>query len=141
MLRRALQAVGKSWREGGSELGPTELGAESCPRPLVLKAGVRPRGPELLREKGHTLCPNSGSRWYKQRSRLQMGRVCALRLSSAWADPATASLFPPSRGARFWDPETFQKARSGGLPMLSSTLGSPSELIKPSQLLGLALGE
>lgn len=129
--------MGKSWREGDSA---GAHGAESCPRPLVLKAGVRARGPELLREKGHTLCPNSGSRWYKQRSRLQMGWVCALGLSSAWEDPATACLFP-SRGARFWDPETFQKARSGGLPTLSSALGSPSELIKPSQLLGLAVGE
>lgn len=42
-------------------------GAESCPRPLVLKAGVRARGPKLPREGGHYLCPDSGSRRSKQR--------------------------------------------------------------------------
>lgn len=42
---------GEEWKGKGSRA--RAHGAESCPRPLVLKAGVRARGPELPREKGH----------------------------------------------------------------------------------------
>lgn len=69
-----------------------------------------------------------------------MGRVCALRLSVAWADPELPALSQTEcvSGNLSW---SFPKASSGGVPTLPSTLLSPSGLVKPLKLLGLVLRE
>lgn len=85
------------------------LGAESCPRPLVLKAGVCAPGVQKSRGKG-ALFPNSGSRQFKRETELQMDRVCTLRLFSAWEVPATACFFPREERVSGKGRWTFQKA-------------------------------
>lgn len=71
-------------------------GAESCPWPLVLKAGVRARGPELPREKGRHLSPNSGSRRFKRETRQSARSPPVFSLGSPCHHPRF-----PTRGALF----------------------------------------